>query len=437
MGKILMNLAFIVALIVIVIASLIIFKKNKKMKITTSLVIVYVLTIISVIVVTYLWAINYPSIKIISKLQNIQPILSPTITTFGLITTVGISLVTINFNQKKQEMDLIYSLIKDQKNLINEKFKNDDSESLKELTLGDIANDIRTRCQKELSPSNIAYIRLVQFLIENKEKIFRQNNIKDSSTLSFYKRITRKRENISDRDIEIIVLISWHKYIEKNLGSQFKSNKLPDTQTSKLGKLSLSRQKEYMKLGAYLFQNALDFPGLDDQDTRLTYNYLKSETKYEEAAEIINNIYRINYYKLGHLFKHFHRIIRLILEGSVSKDQKVQKELLGILRAQFPEDILILLYYNATYTYRGYGLGCLLQGTKFFGDRFDFDFNQSTEERTERTHISSSKFYFSELDTKIIQDVYGSGKFVEIPKNKTNEQELFVQKIKNLQNNIK
>jgi hypothetical protein len=157
---------------------------------------------------------------------------------------------------------------------------------------------------------------------------------------------------------------------------------------------------------------------------------------YDESVEIINNIYRIQYYKLGHLFKHFHRIIRLILEGIISNDKKIQKELLGILRAQFPEEMLILIYYNASYTYRGYGLGCLLQGTKFFGDESDFNRNIDSEEQKERTHISSSNFYFPQYDQMIISKVYGSGDLLGVPKkNKEKFESDFIELLRGLTEN--
>lgn len=139
--------------------------------------------------------------------------------------------------------------------------------------------------------------------------------------------------------------------------------------------------------------------------------------EYEEVFPVINNIYRVNYYKLGHLFKHFHRIIRLVLQGRVSQDKGLQKDLIGILRAQCSEELLQLIYYNATYTSRGLGLGMLLQGSCFWGDTPDFEVTGDNE----ITHISTSTLYFKQIDKKIMQEIYAGNTFETIKSGKVKE----------------
>ncbi|WP_270346632.1 hypothetical protein [Lactococcus petauri] len=398
---------------------------NKKLKDLTIFIFIYILSLIAATVVSYLWFnyFNIPKLKI--TLSNLQPLISPTVTTLGLIITVGISYMTIRFNQKKQEIDLIYSLIKDQKSLI-------DTTGVK-----NVSKSIKVRCQEELTTSNIAFIRIVKFIKENQDSIFTNRSLNQSTSKLINTYLFDNKGLISDRKIDQFVLCNWELYILPKANNFFKKNKIAHANIAKGLKSTSKTQEKYEKIGEQIF-NSNDatylFKFLDDK-SNLEINKIRSNVKYDEAVEIFNNIYRINYYELGHMFKHFHRIIRLILEGLVSKDPKIQKELLGILRAQFPEDILVLIYYNASYTYRGYGLGCLLQGTKFFGDSGDFESIKNTDIQKEKTHISSSNFYFPDIDNKILQDIYGSGKLLNVPKKNKSEQQIkFVNRIKNLQN---
>ena len=312
--------------------------------------------------------------------------------------------MTIRFNQKKQEMDLIYSLIKDQKNLITEE-------------IIETGSAIKNRCKAELNPSNIAYIRIVKYLKSNQNVLF-----------------TSASTKMSSRDIELIVLMSWDKYIFPKQKNILKKSRIAESHLLKEKNIKNNNLRMYNYIASTLF-NTESSEYIFKNNSLPVSDVIKGIT-YDESVEIINNIYRIQYYKLGHLFKHFHRIIRLILKGIISNDKKIQKELLGILRAQFPEEMLILIYYNASYTYRGYGLGCLLQGTKFFGDESDFNRNIDSEEQKERTHISSSNFYFPKYDQMIISKVYGSGDLLGVPKkNKEKFESDFIELLRGLTEN--
>lgn len=411
----------------ILLIGLIVLLINRKIKDTWMLLLTYVVSIIPIIIISYLWTLKLYSPNITSSIISYKDLISPTVTTIGLVITVNISYMTIRFNQKKQEIDLIYSLIKDQKTLITE-------------DVTEIVKEIKERCQSELTTANIAYIRLVNFIKEQKEVIFSDDSIKDKRVSNALNTLKKSAKHISDRDIELLVLYNWQKHIESKNKSHFLKRKLARANTEKEGQIKAKDEKFYAILGNFLFGDISDTGFKLSTGEEISYEMLQQNITYDEAVEIINNIYRVNYFKLGHLFKHFHRIIRLILEGAVSKDKKVQKDLLGILRAQFSEEILLLLYYNATYTYRGFGLGLLMQGTGFWGDAYDFQVprkkgkTQKIEEKQEITHISSSKFYLPHIDNKIIKEVYGSGRLIKVPnkKRKEKEKKKFIDKIKDL-----
>ncbi|WP_260166338.1 putative phage abortive infection protein [Leuconostoc mesenteroides] len=292
---------------------------------------------------------------------------------------------------------MILSLIKEQKNLINDDVRN-------------LCDSIAKKCQDELTLANISYMRLVKFIKEHKNEI----------------------EDISDRDIEIIVLVSWKNYFENLDKNLLNYNKIAKSNTNKLSKEST---KKYTIMGRTIFENNIDAEFFILGTTKFPLKSLTNKVTYEEATKIINNVYHINYDKLGHFFKHFHRIIKLILEGTLSHDTREQRDLIGILRAQFSEKLLVLLYYNATYTSRGYGLGMLLQGSYFFGDSYDFNPDYSGNEYLEITHISSSKLYFPDLDSDILKNIYGKGNLIKIPKKNSTDKNIkkFLKSIKDLQ----
>lgn len=383
----------------ILIILILFFNITKKIKDIPTFIVAYLISILVIFSVSYISIYKFKSEY---PIVNYKDMITPIVTTLGLIVTISISYINIRFNQRKQEIDMILSLIKEQKNLIN-----DDVRSL--------CDSIAKKCQDELTLANISYMRLVNFIKENKNEI----------------------ENISDRDIEIIVLISWKHYFENLDKNLLNYNKIAKSNTNKLINESTKKYaiKKYATMGRNIFENNINDGFLKLGTTEFPLKSLTNNVTYEEATKIINNVYHINYDKLGHFFKHFHRIIRLILEGTISHDTREQRDLIGILRAQFSEKLLVLLYYNATYTSRGYGLGMLLQGSYFFGDTYDFNIDYSGNEYLEITHISSSKLYFPDLDSKILKNIYGKGNLIKIPKkNSTNKKiENFLKSIKNLQ----
>ena len=389
------NKLILLVIVNILLQLLLFFQHNKKLKDLKIFILIYFLSLISVGIVEYFWLFRYFDVETGKKLVPLQSLVSPTVTTLGLIITVGISYMTIRFNQKKQEMDLIYSLIKDQKNLITEE-------------IIETGSAIKNRCKAELNPSNIAYIRIVKYLKSNQNVLF-----------------TSASTKMSSRDIELIVLMSWDKYIFPKQKNILKKSRIAESHLLKEKNIKNNNLRMYNYIASTLF-NTESSEYIFKNNSLPVSDVIKGIT-YDESVEIINNIYRIQYYKLGHLFKHFHRIIRLILKGIISNDKKIQKELLGILRAQFPEEMLILIYYNASYTYRG---------TKFFGDESDFNRNIDSEEQKERTHISSSNFYFPKYDQMIISKVYGSGDLLGVPKkNKEKFESDFIELLRGLTEN--
>lgn len=375
---------------------------------TYSSKIFFTLNLISVFLVaglSSLWIlkfINPANAYYLVTLFSYKDLISPTITTLGLIVTISIAYITTTFNQKKQEIDLILSMISDQKQLI-------DDHVLSTIT------EIQKRCQEELHPTNLAYLRFenrlksqMGDLLEKKDHYFTEVLVQQELEKLLNKKNLHNHETISDRDIELLALHGFSSIKMKNNSYKINFKDIAPASRDKI----LGKKNNYPNLSKFLVTDQVIKSCLFPKESFF------DPIKYEEVFPVVNNIYRVNYYKLGHLFKHFHRIIRLILQGRVAHDHNLQKDLIGILRAQYSEELLQLIYYNATYTSRGLGLGMLLQGTCFWGDRSDFEVTGDNE----ITHISTASLYFKQKDKKIMEELYAGNSFETIKSGKGKEE---------------
>ncbi|QCT74153.1 putative phage abortive infection protein [Macrococcoides canis] len=300
----------------------------------------------------------------------LKDISAPLISIIGLIITSSIAYITIIFNKNKAEIDLVMSMIKFQNELIDEKTQ----ESAENLLL---------RLHEELHDSNLMFIRILNQV---------KNLIKDMTTL----------EDLKDREIELQLL----KLIENNK-KDFKEkwkinyNNISDKYKNKLSGKSIVVREDFR----ILVEN--------DIYKKFYSNHIainEKNLKYDEVAPIINDAFELHYPELGHFFKHFYRIIRLLIQGHFKKNEKLRKEMTGILRAQFSEDFLLILYYNAVYTYRGYGLGNILQGLSFFGDTSDF----TTNPQIDLQHISNKSLIFGTKDKNIMRLIFSERNIVPV-----------------------
>lgn len=294
---------------------------------------------------------------------------TPIISIISLLITSTIAYVTIVFNKNKSEVDLVINMIKFQNELMDDNTK-------------DNVENVLTRLREEMNDSNVMFIRTLNQL----KKLTMDNNI----------------DNYKERDLELQLI----KYIENNKKQFIEKYKINYNNISERYKKKISGKKiiiddEINKL-------------IEGQSFNEIYNnsidILKTTLQYNEVIPIINDIFEVHYPDLGHFFKHFHRIIRLLLQGNFRKNIKLRQEIIGILRSQFSEDFLLVIYYNATFTKRGIGLGFILQGLSFFGDSLDFSKNAKFDQQ----HISNSSLLFEKKDRSIMESIYSQKKVVSV-----------------------
>ncbi|KAA0956136.1 hypothetical protein FQ085_14935 [Planococcus sp. ANT_H30] len=97
---------------------------------------------------------------------------------------------------------------------------------------------------------------------------------------------------------------------------------------------------------------------------------------YDDVYRVCDSTFDGQYPKLGHFFRTTHRTIKLINQH-FSNDIEEHRQHIGLLRAQIPDEIAVLLFYNAFYSERGLGMGIEMISSNFFGDLHDFKFDKS------------------------------------------------------------
>ena len=119
----------------------------------------------------------------------------------------------------------------------------------------------------------------------------------------------------------------------------------------------------------------------------------ESKLDFEDLFKIMNEAFITYYDEYGAFFRHCHRIIKYILENI--SDQNIAQNLLGMLRANLSEEMLLLLFYNSCFTNAGLGLGIKLQKLNFFADKNDL---------VDKTmHFNSSRTLIPKNGTKSVE----------------------------------
>lgn len=319
-------------------------------------------------------------------LIKFKDIISPFVTSLGLVITIIIAATTLIFNQEHNDIDFIYTLMKNLKSLEkNITYKNPGT--AKEKDFDSSVVELLTRIKLETNLSNIYYLRILKKIQQNK-KILESEKIPPEYKKKFKK---LKNEANIDRELEKLILYG----IQNTKGHGIHYKQIYESHKNKVKKPL--KDYKYKNLVNYIVSKQFITLLFDDDDAKGLYT---KKISYDESFEIINNIYRIYYPSMGHYFKQFHRIVKLINKKN-RFNKSLKKSLRGILRSQFTENELLLIYYNATYTARGMGLGYILKGSCFFGDTLDFQ----NIGNTEISHISKAAFILDN-DVEVISNVY-------------------------------
>lgn len=155
---------------------------------------------------------------------------------------------------------------------------------------------------------------------------------------------------------------------------------------------------------------------------------LSAPISYKEMVIACDNVFNKHYGEFGHLFRNTHRIIKILNMEPI--DDIKYSQFIGILRAQMSEEILLILYYNATYTDRGIGLGREFLGSGFFGNKEDFpsyvnkNDSKALKNFKEPQHFRLNSLIAPSMDCEIMYQLYSKALLKKTNKNRkglTNE----------------
>lgn len=140
------------------------------------------------------------------------------------------------------------------------------------------------------------------------------------------------------------------------------------------------------------------------------HDYNKDMINYREIYSAINPILEEEYSEVGHFFRTIHRVLKMI-NKYYPRNTEEHKYHIGLLRAQIPNNLALLMLYNALYSEKGRGMARELIASNFFGDYDDFHFykekNMNREEIKLRSeHLLNSKRALNLNDAIIAQKLF-------------------------------
>lgn len=352
--------------------------------------------------------------------ENIEPKLIVMLLSFVLASLTII--ITVNNNKRTSENNLDVHHTNLLMKMIENNYKLIYDENLK-LHFQEILELLK----KEFSIEQKKYQYLVKRIIEEGESCV------DTQYIENFKRTISANPDLSKNEKrKIIGLVDWKRdSIERVVLSCMYKNQFH-------GYKSLDMDKAFSKESYEIINSAapeiITFisKNIQKHNTNFKEDIIKSEYHLDEIKKSISSIYNKYYPQLGHFFRHTHRIIKLI--NKYYPDNKTKRnEFLGILRAYYSEDLLLVLYYNSTFTYKGSGLGVQLMYSDFFGNVSDF-------EKDDLMHFRKDLLIFEDIDIQILKEVYSSfevEEFKYINQNELSEIDKFEQIILNILKTLK
>lgn len=316
-----------------------------------------------------------------SQIRNITMIFTAILALGSLIVTIYLTNRNSKFNLITQQTNLLMTLIKNNYSLVEKIEKKNEKSSEIDFFL--------RRLENKLSYPNLCFENFSEKFSEELKNINFENLIEqavgldlDDKVVQFIKDIDFKKRNIN---FEILLL-----NICKNRNLEFYET-LPTNLKNKVNQNKIFTQEicETLMSNSFFFINDIT-PIINklNFDEKLSYDYVSNK---------VNTIYGDYYHQFGHFFRNVHRIVKLINEYH-QNDPINKKNMLGILRSQFSEDILLILYYNCTYTQKGLGLARQLIDSDFFGDAFDIE--------EKNTHFREDRLLYKSKDISIISEFF-------------------------------
>jgi len=289
----------------------------------------------------------------------------------------------LNSNIESQYTTLILGLIKDNHDIFCTIYPD----------IENLVDSIQVKLEKNYG----SYIYLSTINIDDKLKETIITNLKDLLEINqknkdLIKNINRIIKEIKNNNFEMISSL----YLFKNQKFGTDTESYSDIKSFYLD--NNDNEKSYVQnLYNIIFTDELTklfnikYNNFDDY-------YKENATKYSYIKNICSEEFEEQYYKLGHFYRHIHRIIKTINHADNYIDPKI---FLGILRAQLSEKIIISLYYNCIYTEKGYGMGLQLIKTDFFGTHDDFSSDYAL-------HFSIEYLLNAKIDTSLMEKLFCS-----------------------------
>lgn len=122
------------------------------------------------------------------------------------------------------------------------------------------------------------------------------------------------------------------------------------------------------KLIKFLPEDVKDKKVIQDANLRVT-----DPLSLKQKTKLIDTELNSKHHIIGSFLRFFYRIIKYI--NINVNDPEIKKNYFGFLRATLDENLMLLIFYNATYSTVGKKMGKELLNTNFFGDKLDFDTN--------------------------------------------------------------
>ncbi|MFJ8071835.1 hypothetical protein ACIQZD_23355 [Peribacillus sp. NPDC096447] len=140
-------------------------------------------------------------------------------------------------------------------------------------------------------------------------------------------------------------------------------------------------------------------------------DYASEFLSYDDVFRVCDVLFNLKYQKLGHFFRTTHRTIKLINQY-FGEDSPEYKQQIGLLRAQIPDSVSVLLFYNAFYTERGRGMARELIASNFFGDVDDFKFinNNGKFNLSKSQHFYTKGMFLVDQNSFIIHELFAQTK---------------------------
>ncbi|MDD1504570.1 putative phage abortive infection protein, partial [Lysinibacillus sp. CNPSo 3705] len=119
------------------------------------------------------------------------------------------------------------------------------------------------------------------------------------------------------------------------------------------------------------------------------HDYQTQKIKYEEIFRVCNQFFESKYDELGHFFRTTHRTLKLINQyyGDEPEEHKMQ---IGLFRAQIPNTVAMVLFYNAFFTEPGRGMGREMIASSLYGNADDFKFNLNNNHK----HLIKAQHFY-------------------------------------------